>query len=66
MGLEDLPHAAFAEPLQECIRAEDKLMCLTLKNVVGLVGGDPAALEQLARQRLGLGETSLQELNDFF
>src|SRR5262249_44962130 len=49
-GLEDRAHAAFAEAVEQPIRADDKVPARTLAERVDLVRGEQAALDQLARQ----------------
>ena len=59
-GLEDLAHAALAEPLQQDIGAEKKFLAAALEELVGLVGGQPVAADQLAGQGFGIGKARLQ------
>ena len=46
-GLEHLSHAAFAQAFQQQVRSQHQLGAAPLENMVGLVGGQPAALHQL-------------------
>src|SRR4029079_19382422 len=56
--LEDCPHAALADALLDDVWAEDEIIGASLKDLVDLVGRQPAALHQLAGQPLRVGELS--------
>src|SRR4029077_8246778 len=51
---EDLAHAAFAEAVEQLVRPELQLLAAALQQHVALVRSQPAALNQLARQRGGI------------
>jgi hypothetical protein len=59
-GLEDGAHATFAQAVEEDIRPKQEVAAAILEQVIGLVGGEPATLQQLAGQRFRLGE-AIQE-----
>ena len=59
-GLEDLPHAPFAEPFREHERPQDQPAALALENLIDLEGREPAALEQLLRHLARLAQTVLE------
>ena len=61
-GLEDLAHHAFAQPFQDQVRLEHQLAGLAGEDLVDLVGAEPFAFDQFARQRLHVGETRRQRL----
>ena len=61
-GLEDLAHAALAQPLQQDVRAQEKILASPLEELVGLVGSEPASLDQLPGERFRVGEAGLEGL----
>ena len=55
-GLEDLAHAAFAEPFQQDVTAQHQLGPLAQDQLIDLEGRQPAALDQVLGQCLGIAE----------
>src|SRR5713101_4635906 len=55
--LEDLAHAAFADPLDQQVGAEQQLLAATGENLIGLKRRDPAAPEQFPGQAARVGKT---------
>jgi hypothetical protein len=64
-GLEDLAHAALAQPLQQDVAAQDQLLPSALEEEVGLVRGQPVAPKQLAGESLRVWEVGLQGAGHF-
>ena len=56
-GLEHLAHRPFAQPLQEDVRPQNKLLAASLEQLVGLVGREPVAADEFFGEGLRLGET---------
>ena len=63
-GLEDLAHAALAEAFQDAILAEHQVGALPLEDLVGLIGRQPAFLDQRLRQCAGVVGALLLALDD--
>src|SRR5262249_8674552 len=58
--LVDLSHTALAEPFQQDIRAEHQILAVALKQLIDLIRRKPAALQQIAGQRLRITESPFQ------
>jgi hypothetical protein len=65
-GLEDLAHAAGAQPCEEDIRPQHQVLAAALEQLVDLVGGEPIAVDQLLGQGARLGKVGLTGAADFF
>jgi hypothetical protein len=63
-GLEHLPHAALAEPFEDDVLPQDEVVAAAEEDLVDLVGGEPAALQQFAGQGARLGEARLELARD--
>ena len=59
-GFEDQAHAAFAQPFQQYVRAQDQVAAPSLENLVDLIGTEPAALQQLFGQGMRFLEAPLE------
>ncbi len=59
-GLVHRAHAAFPQAVEEDIGAQGQVLPPPLQQEIGLKGGQPAALDQVAGQRLGVGKKRLQ------
>jgi hypothetical protein len=51
-----VPHAAFAQPVQNTVGTQEKIVATPLEKLIRLIGGEPAALDQIAGQDTGIGE----------
>src|SRR4051812_14740041 len=59
-GLEDLPHAALAERVEQHVGAEHELGGPALEDLFALVGGQPGALHQFADELGRLRDAALE------
>src|SRR5262249_11625277 len=64
--LEDLAHAAFAKKLEDAVGAEDEIGAVALEDLIGLVGGEPAALDEDADEGHGVLIALLQIVYHLF
>ena len=53
-GLEDLPHAAGAEPFQDEEWTEDEIVAVAAKELIGLIRRDRAGIDELQGQGIGV------------
>jgi hypothetical protein len=58
--LEDLPHAAFAQPLQNDVGTQDQVLAVPQEELVGLIRGEPTPLHELPGQGFRVGEAGLE------
>jgi hypothetical protein len=58
--LENLPHAALAEPFQQDVLSEQQAQAAILEELVDLIRRQPAALQEIFCQQLRVGKATLQ------
>ena len=54
-GLEDLPHAALAKPIEQQVRPQHQLGSMPLEQLIGLIRSDPTAFHQFAGHGARIG-----------